>query len=114
MPSSVAAGASLCAAESDVFTAIRNNDLATVRKADSTARDRRGNTPLLYASAFGSVEGYPNDLSKLDNPVYRSATSGVGTRTMLYLGGALADWFTFSFGLSRSSYGTAARGRRGA
>src|SRR5262249_10842601 len=61
---------------------------------------------VLGGLSFGSVEGYPNDLSKLDNPVYKSATSGVGSSGMLYIGGALTDWFTFGFGLSSSSYGS--------
>ena len=46
----------LCAGPADVFSAIRNNDLAALKKADVTGRDRRGNTPLQYAAGFGSVE----------------------------------------------------------
>lgn len=40
----------------DVFTAIRENDLAGVRAGDVAARDRNGVTPLQYASAMGSLE----------------------------------------------------------
>jgi hypothetical protein len=61
---------------------------------------------VLAGMSFGTVAGYPNDLGKIDNPSFRAATSGVGPSGMLYLGGALTDWFTFGFGLSRSSYGS--------
>ena len=45
----------------EFFQAIRSNDLAQVRalsgeKANLTVADSKGVTPLLYASAFGSVE----------------------------------------------------------
>jgi len=40
----------------DVFSAIRENQVAALKGADLTVRDRRGNTPLLYAASFGSVE----------------------------------------------------------
>jgi len=44
-----------------LFQAIRNNDLASLKKqlaggADANSRDRKGATPLLYAAAFGSPE----------------------------------------------------------
>ncbi len=61
---------------------------------------------FLGGMAFGTVEGYPNDFSKMGNPLYRSATSGVGGTGMLYIGGALTDWFTFAFGLAQTSYGS--------
>jgi len=44
------------AADSDVFNAIRENRVAALKGADLSTRDRRGNTPLLYAASFGSVE----------------------------------------------------------
>jgi ankyrin repeat protein len=40
----------------DVFSAIRENQIAALKGADLTVRDRRGNTPLLYAASFGSLE----------------------------------------------------------
>jgi ankyrin repeat protein len=46
----------LLAAGQDVFTAIRENRLAALKGADLTVRDRRGNTPLLYAAAYGSLD----------------------------------------------------------
>jgi hypothetical protein len=71
------------------------------------AKRRSGFTAgVLTGMSFGSVEGYPNDFSKIDVASYRSATSGVGTSTTLYLGGTLTDWFTFAFGISPSSYGS--------
>jgi len=60
---------------------------------------------FLGGMAFGTVAGYPNDFSKIDEPAFRSATSGVGPSGTFYVGGALTDWFTFGLGLSRSSYG---------
>src|SRR5262245_46069656 len=68
---------------------------------------RSGFTAGIYgAMSFGTVSGYPNDLAKIDDPLYRSATSGVGGGGMLYLGGTLTDWFTFGFGLAQSSFGS--------
>jgi hypothetical protein len=61
---------------------------------------------LLAGMSFGTVAGFPNEFSKIDVESFRSATSGVGPSGMLYLGGALTDWFTFGFGLARSSYGS--------
>jgi hypothetical protein len=60
---------------------------------------------LMLGLSFGTVTGYPNDFSKWDVEAYRSATSGVGTGAMIYLGGALTDWFTFGVGYQGTSYG---------
>src|SRR4051794_11213601 len=46
---------SLRAAPDDMFTAVRINDLLAIKRGDVAARDRRGNTPLLYAAGFGST-----------------------------------------------------------
>ncbi len=45
----------------DLFTTVRDNDLASLKKqidskADLNARDRRGATPLMHAAAFGSLD----------------------------------------------------------
>src|SRR5690349_7530026 len=40
----------------DIFQAIRNDHLGAVKGADVKLRDRRGNTPLMYAAGFGSVD----------------------------------------------------------
>jgi hypothetical protein len=74
---------------------------------DATPATRRSGftAGLVTGLAFGTVTGYPNDFSKVDLPAYRSATSGVGSGSTLYLGGALTDWFTFSVGYEQSSYG---------
>ncbi len=61
---------------------------------------------LMSGLAFGNAAGYPNDISKLDNPAFHSATSGLGSGGTIYIGGALADWFTFGFGLTQSSFGS--------
>ncbi|MBI4902807.1 MAG: ankyrin repeat domain-containing protein [Acidobacteria bacterium] len=50
---------SLLAQSPDLFQAIRNNDLATLRKANKdelAARDRRGATLLMHAAPFGSID----------------------------------------------------------
>jgi len=61
---------------------------------------------LMTGLSFGNVIGYPNDISKLGDPAFRSATSGLGSGGTLYIGGALTDWFTFGFGLTQSSFGS--------
>jgi ankyrin repeat protein len=50
------AGVLAAAGPDDVFQAIRNNHLEALKGADLKVRDRRGNTPLVYAAAFGSPE----------------------------------------------------------
>lgn len=60
---------------------------------------------VLAGLAFGTVSGYPNDFAKIDNPTYRTATSGAGSALGIYLGGAITDWFTFALGLDLTSYG---------
>src|SRR5215475_8392177 len=52
----VAAGVLCAAGPEDVFQAIRNNRLQALKGADLKVRDRRGNTPLIYAAGFGSPE----------------------------------------------------------
>jgi hypothetical protein len=61
---------------------------------------------LMGGLAFGTVTGYPNDFSKIDQPAFRAVTSGAGQSNTIYLGGALTDWFTFAFGIASSSYGS--------
>src|SRR5215469_11786414 len=46
----------LGAGPEDVFQAIRNNRLEALKGADLAVRDRRSNTPLIYAAGFGSPE----------------------------------------------------------
>lgn len=53
--------AGLQAAGTDLFQAVRDNDLAALRamiesRADLEARDRRGATPLMHAAVFGTVD----------------------------------------------------------
>lgn len=52
---------------------------------------------------LGNARGYPNDISKIDDPLYRSSTGDAfGSTWSLWLGGALRDWFTFGIGLMSS------------
>ncbi|MFZ5891610.1 MAG: hypothetical protein ACOY0T_11205 [Myxococcota bacterium] len=48
---------------------------------------------------LGSATGYPNSLSKQDNPLYESSIgAGFGSTWSLWIGGALRDWFIFGLG----------------
>jgi hypothetical protein len=49
---------------------------------------------------LGSASGYPNEVSKIDDPDYESSTGAtLGSTWSLWAGGALRDWFTFGLGL---------------
>lgn len=49
---------------------------------------------------LGSASGYPNEISKIDDPDYESSTGAAfGSTWSLWAGGALRDWFTFGLGL---------------
>jgi ankyrin repeat protein len=52
----VYAGLAAGAGAEDIFQAIRNNHLGAIQATGLTVRDRRGNTPLIYAAGFGSPE----------------------------------------------------------
>ena len=46
-----------------------------------------------------SADGYPNEVAKLDNPAYESASGfALGPAAEAWIGGALRDWFTFGIG----------------
>jgi hypothetical protein len=56
---------------------------------------------LLVGGAAGAVSGYPNELTKIDDPKYRANTGlGGGASGGLWVGGALRDWFVFGVGLA--------------
>ncbi len=56
---------------------------------------------------MGSISGYPNAVSKIDDPAYRSSTGAApGSTFSLWLGGALRDWFTFGLGVSSLGAGS--------
>jgi len=49
--------------------------------------------------ALGNAYGYPNELAKLDDPLYkRNTATAFGGTNRLWLGGALTDWFVFGVG----------------
>jgi hypothetical protein len=49
----------------------------------------------------GAAHGYPNEVSKIDDPAYESSTgSGFSSMNSIWIGGALRDWFTFGLGLA--------------
>ena len=48
---------------------------------------------------LGGSNGYPNEIDKIDEARYESKTGfAVGSGFSFWLGGALADWFTFGVG----------------
>ena len=50
--------------------------------------------------AVGRAYGYPNELAKLDNALYKRNTAfALGGTNRLWFGGALTDWFVFGVGL---------------
>jgi len=51
--------------------------------------------------ALGNAFGYPNEIAKLGDPVYKRNTAlGFGGTNRLWLGGALTDWFVFGLGFA--------------
>jgi hypothetical protein len=52
----------------------------------------------------GTSRGYPNRLDAIDHEDYYADVTSVGSGGTLFLGGALADTFTFGFGLSGGSW----------
>jgi hypothetical protein len=49
---------------------------------------------------LGQASGYPNEVSKIDDPDYESSTGAAFASTWsLWAGGALRDWFTFGLGV---------------
>jgi len=87
------AGVLAAAGPEDVFQAIRNNHLEALKGADLTVRDRRGNTPLIYAAGFGSPEAVSllldagagvNDRNNFDaTPLIWAATNPAKVRLLL-------------------------------
>jgi hypothetical protein len=48
-----------------------------------------------------AAQGYPNEVSKIDDPAYESETgAALGSTNTIWIGGALRDWFTFGLGLA--------------
>jgi hypothetical protein len=46
-----------------------------------------------------SANGYPNEISKINNPAYEASSGfAVGPGFEAWIGGALTDWFTFGVG----------------
>lgn len=67
---------------------------------------RRGGFALGLETGVGVAHyaGYPNEVSKLDDPTFRQSTgAGLGTELGLWLGGALRDWLTVGLGASLAS-----------
>ena len=51
--------------------------------------------------AAGSASGYPNEIAKLGDPLYKRNTAGAfGGVSRLWFGGALTDYLIFGLGLS--------------
>ncbi|MFC1643301.1 hypothetical protein ACFL5O_11565 [Myxococcota bacterium] len=53
---------------------------------------------------LGRAYGYPNETDKIDRPQYEADTGlGIANGGILWLGGALTDWFTFGIGMANAS-----------
>src|SRR4051812_8704827 len=65
---------------------------------------------------FMSANGYPNEVSKIDNPAYHAKSGfAAGPGVEAWIGGALTDWFTFGIGgLYLNASGTDSRATGGA
>lgn len=69
---------------------------------------------ILAGAMFGTAHGYPNAYGKIDNPDFYASATGVGSGAILWIGGALTDWFTFGLGGGGGSYGGSNRSAGGA
>jgi len=69
---------------------------------NQVARRRSGFVAgLTLGLAAGSASGYPNELAKLDNPLYERNTGGAfGGVNRLWIGGALTDYLVFGLGFA--------------
>jgi len=88
-----------------VFTALPAFAQATDNEAWDGGYDQKAERRadvVLGASAgllLGTGSGYPNEIDKIDESRYESTTGfAAGTAFSFWLGGALADWFTFGVG----------------
>jgi ankyrin repeat protein len=80
------AAAAQLAQAGDLFQAIRANDLAGLAQqlsagSDVHARDARGNTPLIYAAAFGSAEAVR---LLIENGAEPNARNGLGATALIW------------------------------
>ena len=56
---------------------------------------------LGLGAGLGAAQGYPNDVSKIDDRAFETSTGAAFSRTnSLWIGGALRDWFVFGLGLN--------------
>lgn len=69
---------------------------------DVKAERRSGFVAALNIGAgLGAAHGYPNDISKIDDPAFETSTGAAFSRSnSLWIGGALRDWFTFGLGFT--------------
>lgn len=59
---------------------------------------------LSFGGALGGASGYPNELSKLDDPRFHSDVGlAGGFAGSAFLGGALRDWLVFGVGIGTAS-----------
>ena len=68
----------------------------------ATKAERRSGFAAAFDLGFGlgRATGYPNKISKIDDPEFKSSTgSALGSTWSIWAGGALRDWFTFGLGI---------------
>lgn len=97
----VSSAALLFAASATVPAFAEQNDNESWDGAFSQRGERRSDFVIGFSPGLvlNTATGYPNEITKLDDPSYR-ATSGfaVGPGFEAWIGGALTDWFTFGVG----------------
>ena len=69
---------------------------------NQVARRRSGFVAgLTLGLAAGNAHGYPNEIAKLDDPLYKRDTGGAfGGLNRLWFGGALTDYLVFGLGFA--------------
>lgn len=59
-----------------------------------------------FGGVVGAASGYPNELTKLNDPRYEADTGfAAGAGGSVFIGGALRDWLVFGIGVSSSTMG---------
>jgi hypothetical protein len=100
------AGAALFAVTSAAAAQRKGHEDEDATFAPAPATRRSDFTLGAVAGAWlGSASGYPNEVVKIDNPIYKSSTGlGVGGGGSAWIGGALRDWFVFGVGATGGSF----------
>lgn len=84
-------------------------DVGDVESNYDPGRAKRRSDVVVAASfggALGAASGYPNELTKLNDPRYEADTGfAAGAGGSAFIGGALRDWLVFGIGVSSATVG---------